>query len=202
MPKRRGPVYSRGGNQKRGRRTPNVRTGGYIGLEKKFVDQELDDTDVTETGQVVGPIGAVAQGNGDSQRIGRKQFLHSLFIRGYITEPAQATSNEADNWFMIALVLDRQTNEADMTLAQLYAGTPHWLSWRNLENSERFQILKQKMIHAPPKAAITAGADGINSSYALTQNKFEMMCHFKKPLLLNYSGTSADISDLPQNSLH
>lgn len=214
MPKRKG--YSRSSSS-RGRRkliihgrgqvvkyTPrdrNAASRGFLNLEKKFKDKAFTDTDVSDGGQVFGPLCAASQGSGDSERVGRKQFIHGLFIQGFVKLGPSQISADAQNWVKIMLVQDNQTNGAAMTIAQFLAA-PDINAYRNLENSQRFKVLLTRWVQIRPTASITAGVDGASSLYADTTERFSMAYNFKDPVTLTFNDTGAVIGDMNTTSFH
>ncbi len=223
MPKRRRPTSfdaSRMGQAKRRRQaaarrralTPlaNIRTGGFIGRELKFADKEvsaqafsgswgtLDPTDDSLTG--------VAQGNGESQRLGRKYSVHSLHLKGFI-EAATTESQTAplqDILCRLVVVLDTQTNAAQVTATDVFdAGqTDDINSFRNLQHSTRFRVLKDKTFKINRSMAnLNEGAANLFATPS-QEIPFKWNFKFKDPIEIITTGTTAAINVVATNSIH
>jgi len=191
------------------RRSKNMRTGGYLGIEYKFVDQIKAGTLVVATaaGAEVDPattacLNAVAEGDGESQRIGRKYTVTSVHVQGAVyrqNRNAQAEVGDA-NFVKIALVLDTQTNAAQLNSEDVFisAGSGA-LAFKNLQYAKRFKILHQETIDVQPGAPSWNGTaaqletGGYNCSFQINKK-------LNLPVLCK--GTSANVTDITDNSLH
>lgn len=222
MPKRRvSHSYSTANNYytkrrpaKRQRTTSNRRTGGYVGLEKKFKDYDLlaQATSPTWAGSELDPTGigclsAVAQGDGESERDGRVYQIHSLHIKGWIeTQAVESDTNPMDD-FMTRLVLvqDTQTNGAQLngedvidTVSSVYDIN----GFRNLQYSTRFKVLKDKMLRTTgANTAMNEGAPNLFSNGSV-RIPFSFNKRFKKPITVRCSSTTATVAAVTDNSLH
>lgn len=142
-------------------------------------------------------------------RIGRKVKMMKVRIKGMINVPVQAAQAAADTSSLIrlCLVLDTQTNAAQMTGAQLFNDTASGAnatvnSMQNPNNFGRFRILKEKtfiMANANLVGSPTA-ADVVQTGLLRT---FKMSCKFKVPIQVNFNATNGGtVADLIDNSLH
>lgn len=91
----------------------NSRTGGYIGIEYKFLDCAwnavvLNTSTDGSSGEMQPSTGCTdaisvpAQGNGESNRDGRKYCIKSVWVSGIIDSTAltdQANATEMQGWF-------------------------------------------------------------------------------------------------------
>lgn len=131
------------------------------GSELKFFDTALSfNFDATAEVPATGQLTLIPQGVTDSQRVGRKCTVKSIHIEGFVFSAAGVFSDTV----AIYVVLDKQTNGAAaaatdvVTAASLASGgLPAALS--NLENSDRFVILK-KIVVAPATGYGIVGAEG------------------------------------------
>lgn len=193
--------------QKLKRRVPNVRTGGFLAVEKKFVDNQLNATALATTLTVYGPtsgncLTACAQGNGQNQRDGKTFNLVSFFLRGrvYIPSVEDAINPTTANWCRILLVWDKQTNAAGPTAANVLNGSGEVINqFQNLEFSSRFVILKDKKILLTPENT-TNGANSFST--AGVERTFKFNLNFKKGLKINMNGTDATLNQVVDNSFH
>lgn len=221
MPKRkRGSGLSRGsGGFKKPRRTAaggaggrrsNVRTGGFLGIETKFFDVESVDDAFSTTWAPMEPattnLTAVMQGDGESNRDGRKYAIKSIHIRGWVGVPAieAQTAPISDQVCRIALVWDTQTNGAQLTATSVFDGglTEDLHAFRNLQFTKRFKVLWDKTFKVPVGTANMAQGGIDLFAHALIRIPFKFNKTFKTPISVTMSGTSADIANVTDNSIH
>ncbi len=145
------------------------RTGGYYGRysgrqpEAKFFNTVVSDAVVTTT-MVISNLTVVPEGNGESERVGRKINIKSIHVRGSLTLPSTTTMADTSDVVICMLVQDTQTNGAAFAATDLL-DTDGFTSFRNLANSTRFRILYKKIYAlkiygaAPSGAALVSGED-------------------------------------------
>lgn len=193
-------------------RKMNPRTGGYIGLEKKFIDYVKTDAVLTQvwTTGVHNPastgLSTVAQGDGESSRDGRRYDIHSVQVTGRIATTVQEgiTGPPADILVRIALVLDKQTNGAELKAENVFTvgANPDTDSYRNLQFISRFQVLKEKKIRIPvAQSTVAEGVDLFSTGQVKVPFKFSYKWR-KAPLKITTNGTTAVIGAVTDNSLH
>ncbi len=202
-PKRKAPA-SNGGPKKF--RKGYDRTGGVYGRfgspprrgaaqkEKKFFDTSVDfsyDTvgEVPATGQLI----LIPQGVTESTRIGRKAFIHSLYIKGTETF-VPAASAEANGSTYLYLVLDTQANGAAAAVTDVFDATGLSRAIINLNNSLRFRIIK-KWVHT---WNVSGGVTGAYNSATKVLNEY---IRFSKPIPVDYSSTTGALSEIRSNNL-
>lgn len=176
------------------RRPLNLRTGGFIGKELKFVDYSYAGNVGTSWAlemPAVGSFNAVAAGSGESERIGRKITNNSLFIRGVLREN---TSGIVCSRTRLVLVKDCQTNGASLTPATIMAGGID--SFRNLEQISRFKVLYDKTFVLTPMIS----HDGTTKFTNVPLRSFSINVKLTGDTL--YDGPTAGISDITDNSYH
>ncbi len=141
------------------------RKPAHIGDELKFYDQTLADTNIatntTGAGIEADPsavllLNTVVQGDGESNRNGRKMIMKSIFVSGVVNigPSADQTVPEAIPDIAIWLVLDMQTNGATIVSenvfvnksADILGGTS---VMRNLKFSTRYRILAKASFTMP-----------------------------------------------------
>jgi len=201
------------------KRVLNGRTGGFVGLEKKFFDTSLQSainspTDATggeEDPTTLNCLNCPAQGDGESQRDGRQISMHSINIKGNVFIPAQTNQTAADVVpdIFIALVCDKQTNGSQMNSEDCFTNPAANNSlaaqpFRNLEYVQRFQVLKTVRIASKNIAgAMQPVFDGTNIEVQGAQIPFSMYVNLKGMKVNFISGqTSSVIAAIADNSLH
>lgn len=147
----------------------NVRTGGLLGLDKKYVDQER--TAVTLANAWAGSeIDVVAsgclcpcvQGSGEHEREGTKTCVKSIMVNGFITRDQLSDQDDCRDGTVVcvALVMDTQTNGVQLNGEDVYVNTaPYVPPRRVLANATRFKVLKRKIIRLQDTSAFTDGAN-------------------------------------------
>lgn len=188
----------------------NRRVGGYVGIEKKFIDAHKTETALAATWTSVQPSSGVtdciscpAQGDGESNRDGRVYYIHSIYVHGKVIKPAQesAAAPTGTQRVRVAMVLDKQTNAAGVTATNVMDNTAsdQIMAFRNLQLVSRFQVLKQKTMYINPEivneGAVNLFANGVR------EIPFNFSYKFKTPLKVVCVGTTADVASVTDNSI-
>ncbi len=201
---------ARGRVMRRRRPRRNARVGGYSGIEYKFKDDILTDEAFLTTWATKNPsstncLAAVEAGAGEKLRTGRKIFIKSLFVRGEIEVPfAKAATNPHETQQVrICLVLDTQTNNAEMAATDVMeASTKNYLSFRKLENTQRFKVLWDRTFTLGPLGM----NEGATNAFARGGNKrvFKIMKTFKTSISVQYNATASPptVAQITDNSFH
>lgn len=197
---------------------PNARVGGFLGLELKFLDCAWNgvtisastdgaDGELQPSSGCTDCISCPAQGDGESQRDGRKFVIKSIWVSGVIdTTPATDNADVVNlNGYFFALVLDTQANGATVDSENVYInpGTasenilPKPL--RNLQNSTRFRILASQYIR--PGGAY-ASTDGTNTSSLSNQTSPIVSLGWKGSINVDTKGTTANVTSVTDNAIH
>ncbi len=192
----------------------NARTAGFTDIERKFADFNVPSKSISQTwaGGEFDPatansISAVAQGDGESQRDGRVYHIQSVHIKGFIKRAqAEATAAPFDDCYVrFVLVWDTQSNGAQLNAEDVMlaiASGEDVNSWRNLQFSKRFIVLKDKIIKmSMANAQMNEGAVNSFASGGLKQ-AFKINKSFKTPIKVRCTGTTAVVGAISDNSLH
>lgn len=204
--------------QRRYRTYMNRRTGGFLGLELKFLDcawngvtiQTSTDGSGLELQPSTGCTGCIstpAIGTGENQRDGRKWTIKSIWVSGNINPVVSTDQTDVitDKGYFFALVLDTQCNGATIDSEDVYinpgtgaaAMLPQPL--RNLQFSNRFRILDRQYV--PPNGAYSM-TDGTNTASLVPQNSDCVSLNWKGEILCEASGNTADVADTTTNAVH
>lgn len=204
------PMDASPGLVKYRRQTLNDRTAGFIGIEKKFFDQYKAPTAIVastagaeqDIAANASCINAIAQGDGESNRDGRKCIIKSIQIKGQLNSTVQ--SDQADviepPMVRVMVYIDYQTNGAQCNSEDVLndAAGLDMCSLRNLQYSRRFHTLYDRVFTMAPA---TAGTDGANTMSVNFRPIFFQV--FKKMNLeVNFTGTTSDIANITDNSIH
>jgi len=203
-------------------RRKNYRTGGFLGMEKKFLDCAWNGVAINSstdgTGAELQPssgctsaISVPAQGDGESNRDGRKYIIKKVWVSGLIDTTAasdQADASEMAGWYF-ALVLDKQCNGATINSEDVYINPSSSASamapqpLRNLQQSNRFDILDSCYVQPQGMYAFNdAAATGSLSA----QNRPTLSLNWsakKGPgIICECDGTTADVASVTNKAIH
>jgi len=178
--------------------------------EFKFVDFETNgDAFATTWARMedgtIQSVSGVTQGDGESNRDGRKYLIHSIHIKAKISVNASESQGAPLNDITgrVCLVWDTQTNEAAFTATDVMdgGGNDDTLSFRNLQHSKRFRVLWDKSFKIIRRnvneGSVNLFATGNETTPIINYNK-----KFKKPIPVICSGTTNVITSISDNSLH
>ena len=160
--------------------------------ELKFFDTALSFTaDATGEVPATGQLALIAQGDGESNRDGRKCTLKSILIQGQLlyapSTGAQATAN-----VHIFLVQDKQANGAAAAVTDVLTTNGFGSAVRNLANNERFKIIKHFIIEMNPHAGATTAYNNLLKPWQ----------YYKKlDIPMEYSSTTGAITEIKSNNL-
>lgn len=188
----------------------NNRTGGFIGLENKFIDLAVESDAfatswATMEDATAKSISAVAQGDTENTRDGRIYHINSIHVRMRIHKvAAEAGVNPLPQLHgRVILVWDKQSNGTQVVASDVMDETLNdkHLVYRNLANSSRFVVLFDYNWNLPIQQMAQGGIDlfanGIVNTDMFTFNK-----KFKKPVKVVCTGTGGTISVISDNSFH
>ncbi len=190
----------------------NVRTGGFMDLERKFKDfnRNSDAFTLAWAGGEMDPstansLSVVAQGDGESERDGRVYHIHSVHLKGLLNISGAESQVTPLNDIVarLALVWDTQTNGAQLNAEDVFLtiGSGEDVnSFRNLQNSKRFIVLKDKTFRFKQEQ-IAEGAANL-FAWGQAQIPFKINKTFKTPIKVRCSGTTAAVTSVTDNSLH
>lgn len=199
----------------------NARIGGLLGIERKFTDRHFANAFVTtletagETNPSNGPLNGLNQGDGASDRDGRKATFKSLQIRGHfhldIIDQATSFTNAVTGARTVrfVVVLDRQNNAVAAapvwqdvfdTATVSAINTQNWEAYRKLSNSKRFKILVDKVYTFNPGASTNNG-DVAALRYHRQGMKKAFNIYRKIPIVTEYTGTGDTGASIADNAI-
>lgn len=212
---------SSGGKRRRTYRSrANARSGGFLGMERKFHDTgDAFSTMSTHWDSVTAmrdpatplSLNGVAQDDGEQSRDGRKMVIDSIQVNGHCYVTQDETVATPVNWqqYRVAIVLDKQTNGAQMTADQVFVAGgagEDLLAYRNLQYTSRYDVLYDSGVlqietgnTVDPNS--TAGANQTYSNWG-SVTPFSMYHKFKGGLPVTFNNTTGVIGSVVDNSLH
>lgn len=182
----------------------NLRTGGFLNMELKFLDtthfKAFSDTILTVDPTPALCLNAVTLGSGESKRQGRRIYMETLEIDGFMRLANPVNANQMGGTSTVWVVMDTQTNEAQMEAADCISPDPDLIagnvnSFPNLQWKERFVILGKKRFDLNANAGFSANGGDMVRSF-----------NFKIPLkcftTFDTSGDGGTVATITDNSLH
>lgn len=204
----------------------NMRTGGYVGLEKKFFDTQTntvlsnsvtnslcsvrrDDHTWGTASTTNGALFCPGVGSGQSQRDGRQCKLDSIYstidCSLNFTSMVPNVFDHSNVRVYMALILDTQANGAAFDPAQVYRKFTdldidliHPI--RDLENIQRFRVLDSALIDIPILAS-EYDPVGLKWHVRANQKGAILSKRFANGLQIHFKGESLDVSDISDNNI-
>lgn len=198
----------------------NVRTGGLLGIEKKYLDcnrtlltltapTDIAGSEISPTagtGGCVGCLSSPGTGSAFNQRDGAKIQLKSILVKGMILVPPQLDQSGMDTACIVtvALVMDTQTNGATLDSESVYTNPGGQAAQncnvlRNVSFTERFKVLKMTQFTLPQ---VSASYDGTNIEVSGTSIPFTLSSKLNATVKFTSGSTTADVANVIDNSLH
>lgn len=176
---------------------PNLRTGGFAGKELKYVDYSITNTPIGTNWTLLDPapgaLNAIAMGDSESQRIGRKVTNSTLHLRINVNNTSTVVVGRT---IRVVIFKDTQTNQAAPIPTGVFDGTLN--GFRNLEFTSRYRVLYDKTLSLNPAIASKASDDSLVGNSSDRQ----LIVNFRCPGSTLFSGTTADVSTITDNSYH
>lgn len=181
-----------------------TRTGGAYrrsmpgSPEKKFWDATETDNGIATTGDIMTSLCLIPQGTTDISRIGNKILVKNINSHMVISIDDQGVAATSDGGIRIILYVDQQANGAACTAADILRGLPGTLStasifsFRNMDNLDRFKILKDKTYRISPQFANAASTNA-----SIFRKNFNIKCSIP----LYYSSTTGALTELRSNNI-
>lgn len=195
--------------------TPNVRVGGMIGLETKFIDSSISMSTLTPqtlptlclidtaSASGVNHMTPVAQGSGESERVGRNIFLKSIHMKMLVqqgTGSSISTATNVSTYFVtIFIVQDLQCNSTSPAASAIWVNPANsqytgGIPMLNLEYKDRFKIRATRRV----KVEFQVASAGTSSTLYIPGDEaiIEWYKSFKVPLKQQYDATGGAVSDV------
>lgn len=166
--------------------------GGHYRGELKFKDTGIAPSLVTAAGLTFFNFDEIAQGTGESQRIGRKVTLRYFELRGHLELPPATVLVEGADQVRFILYCDKQTNGANAAPTDLLQ-TADIDSLRNMDNISRFTFIKDETFQLN---ATVSGAGGSTFSWST-----KWIWDVKLDIPLIADGADGDVTELRSNHL-
>lgn len=184
----------------------NLRTAGFMGIERKFVDTTYTNTVSGawaggEADPAANTLCAPTQGDGESNRDGRRIVIKQIVLTGSVQRlraADQADVREA-SVVHVALVQDTQTNGTQLSAEHVYVDANNVeYTPRNLQYSQRFRVLWSRRFVLYDTCAFTDAAN--TGSVVGVSRLFHKVLSVNIPV--NFIGNAGSVADIADNSLH
>ncbi len=185
--------------------------GGYGNIEIKFADIETSNDAFATTWTTMedatnDSVSGVAQGIGESQRIGRKYTINSIHIRAIAHVAATESVVNPQSAFRgrICLVWDTQSNGTQLTATDVMDGglTNDFLAFRNLQFTKRFRVLWDRSFVITPTGQTNEGAINLFANGSYTTNTMNFNKRFPKGVPVLTDAITAVMASITDNSFH
>lgn len=195
----------------------NIRVGGFTGIEFKFLDCAWNGVVLASSNAAAGgelqpstgctnAISVPAQGDGESERDGRRYDLKSAYVTGTIDFSPLANQADASQGgaYFLALVLDTQANAATVVSENVFTNPGTTTNTgvtplRNLQHSSRYRVLDSVIME---DINVVTQTDGTNTGSHIPAQQHVFKLGWRGDLRVECSGTTADVASVTNNALH
>lgn len=161
--------------------------------EKKYLDTTATAVNAPTTGVIQAVFTVIPQGTTEITRVGGKITVTNFNVRGNFSLTTTALSGTPNNDVVrMILFIDKQTNGAAPAVTDILKSA-NGQAYMNLDNVDRFQILKDKMI----KVGFTA-----SGSTNLVGDLVPWKINKKMNLPIHYSSTTGAITEVKSNNIY
>lgn len=201
----------------RPRRRRNQVTGGFLGTEVKYFDQSYPatliaapatpDNTMLAVPAATNSLNCPSQGDGPTNRDGRKIRMRSIYIKGTLYRNAYEDQIDPGSSIMayVACVLDRQCNGAAISPSQVFynpsaSATNNCALLRQLEYSDRYRILRDQIFNFDAKTITSQGANLYSSTGLLRHFEWYIPCN----ILVEFNQlvpTASTVSSMVNNAV-
>lgn len=176
------------------------RTGGFFGasVELKFHDLDVNDATVAAGATIAeDSVLAIAQGVGESERIGRKMMVRSIGWRFNVKMPSSSNQNSTGDIVRVILYQDKQTNGAAAVATDILESADYQ-SFNNLANKSRFLTLMDRTY-----VSNAAAGSGRGTTDTLAFGKSYVQDTFFKSVSIpvEYDSTTGAITEMRSNNI-
>ena len=182
-----------------------TRVGGYYGrfkgrsgVENKFLDT-ANTSGIIPNGSLFMPsLNVIPQGDGESNRDGRKVTVKSVH---YHLTATSLLASTVTSRVRVMVILDKQCNGAVISPG-LILQTTQINSFRSMENIERFTILSDRIVDLPVSAVGSFDpATGITNQLVPTSKRVSFSKSCNIPVNFDNTATTGVIATIRSNNL-
>lgn len=160
-------------------------------IEKKYFETAIVSTTDMSAGIIVPSLNLVPQGTTDKTRIGNKINVVNLNMNFHFSQDDQTTLFFGNGPLRMIVYHDKQANGAAAVVTDILT-TASILSFRNMDQVERFTILSDKLLNSPEVTANVAHTSN-SVMYKRWAKKMNIPIHF--------SSTTGAITELKSSNI-
>lgn len=152
---------------------------------------------VSTAGEIVpatGTLNVIAQGTGESERIGRKVEVKYIGVRYTLHLDDTTVANQTKDTVRVILYQDKQANGATAGVLDIL-DTASYQSFNNLSNKGRFRVLADR-VHSL-QATAGAGTTGLTYGEAIQNGSMHIKCNTP----IEFNSTTGAITEIVSNNL-
>jgi len=166
--------------------------------ELKFHDLDIDDALVATGGTIAeDSVLTIAQGDGESERIGRKCTVKKIYWRYDIELSASLDKDDTTDVVRVLLYLDEQCNGATAGVTDILE-TNDYQSFNNLANNTRFKTLLDKTYSLTAASGAGNGTADDFGKFVISDS-FYYNCDY--PIEYDNSATTGAIATMRSNNI-
>lgn len=166
-------------------------TRSLANQEKKFLDTSIQNTADVSAGVIIPSLNLIPQGVTDVTRVGNKVTLTKVNLRGLAAMEDFGTAAFSGGVLRTILFIDKQTNGATAAVLDILR-TAAVLSFRNMDNLDRFIILDDTTIRVPIESA---------NVLHTAISRFPWSVNKKINVDVHFSGTTGAITELRSSNI-
>lgn len=167
--------------------------------ELKWFDFDTGIMTIASTGtKLVGTINGIAQGTGQSQRIGLRFIIVRLEIRLYTELPGDGITGAGEEVLRLIVHLDTQANGAHATENSIMGAGASFKSFQLPDNMGRYYFIWDEIIDLNSKAAVNDG--GTNKTVSTGKN-VHLVTDCYIPIDFKVGETSGSFTNIVSNNI-
>lgn len=159
--------------------------------EKKYFDTSLADTSDHSAGIVLPSLCLLPQGTTDQKRIGNKVTIRNINLHLSGSLDDQGTGVFSDGCYRVIVFIDKQCNGAAAAVTDIL-NTANISSFRNMDQVDRFTILKDKMYVLPCRST-----NVLHTISPLIRVNWSKKCNIP----VHFSSTTGAITEIRSNNI-
>lgn len=169
--------------------------------ELKFFDRSIDDATIATAGTNVDSINKVVQGIAETNRIGRKITIRSIWWKWQLKLPtfdAQGIAQKPDT-VRVIMYLDKQTNGATATAdgANGILSAQSWQAFPELTNKGRFNVLYDKLVTLNINGMASDGTGLMSTAEVIREGTFYKRCNIP----IEFNSSTGAIGEIRSNNI-
>lgn len=169
--------------------------------EFKFFDTAVSST-ISTTGATITSLNLSAQGSGEQNHVGNKITVTAIDFRGFIQwQSSMPLANFDDARVRIMIVLDKQCNSAVAGGAEIWEDNTVFNSFNNLDNTDRFVILRD-WVESPTSPIATTTDNWATAANTVIQcPPTGLKFHKRVNIPILFTGSSGAIGTIKSNNI-